>query len=268
MPEDETQPGGAPSNVNPVVSAKLVEVPRARLETLEKLCERIRGCLATDHVRCIEADAVGLQKALCDAGSPIRKILAEGFYRLVIIETTCGLSEEGCFKYDQLFLPYVKKVLFEAFGIEQTEDFHSEQISQVLKDEPRSLFCFLNSQHIPEPDFERLRSFTQIQHRILLCGPSSQLLKPRSRLTSFIDWVSTLASAKKRAPDPIKTAQVLSVSQETLVHFQIRISPVLYEELKTWAKEERASMNALIVALLERAIAEHYPRGEEQREYS
>ena len=34
---------------------------------------------------------------------------------------------------------------------------------------------------------------------------------------------------------------------ETVVHFQIRMPPVLHEQLASWAKEDKASLNALIV---------------------
>ena len=44
---------------------------------------------------------------------------------------------------------------------------------------------------------------------------------------------------------------------ETVVHFQIRMPPVLHEQLASWAKEDKASLNALIVGILERAIAHH-----------
>jgi predicted HicB family RNase H-like nuclease len=44
---------------------------------------------------------------------------------------------------------------------------------------------------------------------------------------------------------------------ETVVHFQIRMPPVLHEQLASWAKEDKASLNALIVGLLEKAIEQH-----------
>src|SRR5262245_56958259 len=44
---------------------------------------------------------------------------------------------------------------------------------------------------------------------------------------------------------------------ETVVHFQIRMPPVLHEQLASWAKEDRASLNALIVGILEKAIEQH-----------
>jgi hypothetical protein len=48
---------------------------------------------------------------------------------------------------------------------------------------------------------------------------------------------------------------------ETVVHFQIRMPPVLHEQLASWAKEDKASLNALIVGILEKAIAQHEPKG-------
>jgi predicted HicB family RNase H-like nuclease len=48
---------------------------------------------------------------------------------------------------------------------------------------------------------------------------------------------------------------------ETVVHFQIRMPPVLHEQLASWAKEDKASLNALIVGILERAIAQHEGKG-------
>ncbi len=48
---------------------------------------------------------------------------------------------------------------------------------------------------------------------------------------------------------------------ETVVHFQIRMPPALHEQLATWAKEDKASLNMLVVGLLEQAVdrrnAEH-----------
>jgi predicted HicB family RNase H-like nuclease len=40
---------------------------------------------------------------------------------------------------------------------------------------------------------------------------------------------------------------------ETVVHFQIRMPPALHEQLASWAKEDKESLNALIVGLLEKA---------------
>ena len=40
---------------------------------------------------------------------------------------------------------------------------------------------------------------------------------------------------------------------ETVVHFQIRMPPVLHERLASWAKDDKASLNALVVEILQRA---------------
>jgi predicted HicB family RNase H-like nuclease len=41
---------------------------------------------------------------------------------------------------------------------------------------------------------------------------------------------------------------------ETVVHFQIRMPPDLHERLATWAKEDKASLNMLVVGILEKAV--------------
>jgi hypothetical protein len=43
---------------------------------------------------------------------------------------------------------------------------------------------------------------------------------------------------------------------ETVVHFQIRIHPATYEQLASWAKEGKESLNALVVRILKEA-SEH-----------
>lgn len=44
---------------------------------------------------------------------------------------------------------------------------------------------------------------------------------------------------------------------ETVVHFQIRMPPKIHESLASWAKADKASLNALIVGLLEKALDDH-----------
>lgn len=41
---------------------------------------------------------------------------------------------------------------------------------------------------------------------------------------------------------------------ETVVHFQIRMPPPMHERLASRAREEKSSLNALIVALLSEAV--------------
>ena len=44
---------------------------------------------------------------------------------------------------------------------------------------------------------------------------------------------------------------------ETVVHFQIRMPPVLHEQLASWAKDDKASLNALVVETLLKAVKDH-----------
>ena len=44
---------------------------------------------------------------------------------------------------------------------------------------------------------------------------------------------------------------------ETVVHFQIRMPPHLHERLASWAKDDNASLNILIVEILQQALTDH-----------
>ena len=48
---------------------------------------------------------------------------------------------------------------------------------------------------------------------------------------------------------------------ETVVHFQVRMPPVLHERLASWAKDDKASLNALVVEILQRALKDHESDG-------
>ena len=45
---------------------------------------------------------------------------------------------------------------------------------------------------------------------------------------------------------------------ESVVHFQIRMPPHQHEKLASWAKEEKISLNLLVVGILEKAIEKHH----------
>ncbi len=55
---------------------------------------------------------------------------------------------------------------------------------------------------------------------------------------------------------------------ETVVHFQIRMPPALHEQLASWAKDDKASLNALIVGLLEKAVAEHDKQPSKEKSFT
>jgi len=44
---------------------------------------------------------------------------------------------------------------------------------------------------------------------------------------------------------------------ESVVHFQIRMPPHLHERLTSWAKDDNASLNALVVEILQKAFTDH-----------
>jgi predicted HicB family RNase H-like nuclease len=44
---------------------------------------------------------------------------------------------------------------------------------------------------------------------------------------------------------------------ETVVHFQIRMPPALQEKLSGWAKQDKVSLNALVVETLQKALKNH-----------
>jgi predicted HicB family RNase H-like nuclease len=44
---------------------------------------------------------------------------------------------------------------------------------------------------------------------------------------------------------------------ETVVHFQIRMPPVLHEKMASWAKDDKASLNGLVVEVLQNAMKVH-----------
>ncbi|QEH37193.1 hypothetical protein OJF2_57800 [Aquisphaera giovannonii] len=44
---------------------------------------------------------------------------------------------------------------------------------------------------------------------------------------------------------------------ESVVHFQIRMPPQQHEKLASWAKEEKLSLNLLVVSILEKAMEKH-----------
>ena len=44
---------------------------------------------------------------------------------------------------------------------------------------------------------------------------------------------------------------------ETVVHFQIRIPPHSHEKLASWAKDDKASINTLVVEILQNSMKVH-----------
>jgi predicted HicB family RNase H-like nuclease len=53
---------------------------------------------------------------------------------------------------------------------------------------------------------------------------------------------------------------------ETVVHFQIRMPPFLHEKLASWAKDDKASLNALVVEVLQNAMKVHESDGKKKKQ--
>jgi hypothetical protein len=149
---------------------KDVQVMCALESSPEEECRRIWNALQVNHVFYDRAEVNGLHEAMSASSSRARQILEAGFHRLVVLDAERGLDRKGNFNLDG-FLRYVHDELVQAFDLHLTGDtYHLENIAQVLKDEPRSLFCFINLQRVPVADLGRLRGFTQELHQALfLC---------------------------------------------------------------------------------------------------
>ncbi|MGP0067505.1 MAG: FHA domain-containing protein [Isosphaeraceae bacterium] len=137
-------------------------------DSLLEECNRIRALLELNHVKWDHAERHGLINEVLKAEAYIRNILGAGFYRLVVLDATCGLDAGGVFD-ECRFLEAVRADIVKAFGLELVGgSFHIADIFQVLKDERTSLFCFVNFQLIPFEHLRTIRSFTQGVHRVLL----------------------------------------------------------------------------------------------------
>src|SRR5262249_34875944 len=145
--------------------------PGSGLPLMEE-CRQLREALEVNHVFCARAEATALASDLRMRDSGARRILGQGFYRLVVLDAADGLLRaRGAFDPER-FLHTAHLRMVRAFNLTLPESYHAESVSQILKDEPRSLFCFLNVQCIPVADLRRLRGFTQEVYQVLFlcCG--------------------------------------------------------------------------------------------------
>lgn len=136
---------------------------------------RLRAAVEQTHVYYSFPEQSWLNFELLDPDSAACRTLAEPFYRLVVLDVAQGLDPDGRFDFTR-FLRYVLAQMNERFQLDlDPEKFHPEVIVQVLKDEQRSLFCFLNAQHLSPDGFQHLREFTQLRHRVLYCGRNAHI---------------------------------------------------------------------------------------------
>ncbi len=154
----------ASSIASAVMTEVRVELPK------DEFYELIGRNLQRNHVHCPDIGSSELEQEMRDADTPARQHLQRNFFKVVLLNARNGLDDKGQFDLMK-FLQYAFREMSEAFDIRLSDDdFHAELIPQYLKDEPRSLFCFLNIDLIPEDTIRRLRGFTQEGHQCLFCG--------------------------------------------------------------------------------------------------
>jgi hypothetical protein len=134
----------------------------------EEECRRIREALQHNHVLELYPPAPyrRLLEELRDPRSQGRQLLTQGFHRFVLLDAERGL-EAGRFNLERFF-DYAVQEMVGVFDLDLGEGVVQEDIAQILKDEPRSLYCFVNVHHVPENLRTRLRSFTQEWHQALM----------------------------------------------------------------------------------------------------
>jgi pSer/pThr/pTyr-binding forkhead associated (FHA) protein len=135
---------------------------------IEEQCRVIRDTLQDNHVRARLPSPLyqRIQQEVTTPDSPGRRVLAQGFHRLVVLDATRGLDAGGAFDVPT-FLSHALAQLGAAFELDLA-DAQPEDVFQILNDEPRSLFCFHNGQVISENGHLRLRAFTQTLHQALM----------------------------------------------------------------------------------------------------
>jgi predicted HicB family RNase H-like nuclease len=52
---------------------------------------------------------------------------------------------------------------------------------------------------------------------------------------------------------------------ETVVHFQIRMPPVVHEKMASWALNDKVSLNALVVEILQNAMKAHEAENKQKK---
>jgi hypothetical protein len=170
-------PGSRSSTIENQRHGTLIGVFREATSGTESLleeCVRIRGLLELNHVKWDHAEQHGLIDEVLKPEAYIRNLLGAGFYRLVVLDGACGIDPGGVFDEGR-FLETVRADIVKAFGLQPVGSaFHIEDIFQMLKDEQRSLFCFVNFQLIPVMHLRTVRGFTQGVHRVLLLTQGSR----------------------------------------------------------------------------------------------
>lgn len=159
----------------------LERLPADRQRSVVAECQRIRVRLERNHVFYDNAEVKGLVQEVLDSTSRASTLLQQGFHRFVVLDAEEG--QQGTTFDLERFLRHIQTRMAKEFCLELPADiYHAENVVQVLRDEPRSLFCFVNVQLIPIRELRRLRGFTQEKHQALfLCVGTRDLARESAR---------------------------------------------------------------------------------------
>lgn|GEM_PF-600347 len=140
-------------------------------------CEGIRAALESGSLFCTEAESDGLMDSVLDPQSTALQILGRGFHRVVVANAARKVDEHSNGSAQARFLVEVCRAVGAAFSLNlDSHRFHPEDVFQILKDEPPSLFCFAHFERVPSECFPIARAFTQSQHRALFLNEGSRQL--------------------------------------------------------------------------------------------
>jgi len=204
----------APSSCSDI--GPCLQVLRMQAASVTEECQRIWEELQTNHVLYERADPSGLPGEVLDPLSPVREALARGFHSLVVLDAASGLDERGLFQLGRFF-KVIREAVAKTFDLPLQEDTsHIEDVYQTLKDENRSLFCFVNVQLIPVALFAPVRGFTQGIHKVLLlsCGDRDLTAEERA-----------LRNAPSGVPDSLASEVAVSHAPAPTLHTQASASP-------------------------------------------
>jgi serine phosphatase RsbU (regulator of sigma subunit) len=164
----------------------------------EEECGELGKILQNNHAKRVYSaeDHHILVGALRDPQSGARQAISQGFHRVVILDIEQGLDRAHQFDVER-FLSYVMNELVVVFDLDPASATYPEDVFQILSDEPRPLFCFINAQHTSLTSLCRLRPFTQTRHQVLMIsrgeaagGPLLVPIQGRSGVLGhvFVRW--------------------------------------------------------------------------------
>jgi pSer/pThr/pTyr-binding forkhead associated (FHA) protein len=125
------------------------------------------------HSSIVKRQPAWIYRSMLEVG--ITLMSRDPFQQVVVLDARRMPGPEHSDRIRQ-FLRYVCALLETVFDYEECgQVFHTERITQILRDIEPSLFCFFHVERLSESDLDTLRGvgFSQSKHRILYCGDNS-----------------------------------------------------------------------------------------------